>query len=167
MSQRARENQRLLRRIRHHHEENDGMNGSPRIWEALRYEGEYCGKNRGARLMRIAEIKGIPQRTRCRKKDSGVRPGDVINHLEGAFDAEEANAKWVTDITYVRTAESWLYLCAVVNLYSKDWEIKFRPIHPRSPNLKGKVEPSKRTDLEEFYSSVDLNDSELNDRLDE
>lgn len=119
----------MLRRIRSHYEESDGVKGSPRIWDALRYEGEYCGKNRVARLMRIAGIQGIPQRTRRRRKDSGARPGDVINHLERDFDAEEANAKWVTDITYVRTAEGWLYLCAVVDLYSKvviGWSMSHR-----------------------------------------
>lgn len=48
-----------------------------------------------------------------------------------------------------------------------DWGIKFRPIRPRSPHLNGKVERSQRTDLEEFYSSIDLKDPELNDRLGE
>lgn len=48
-----------------------------------------------------------------------------------------------------------------------DWGIKFRPIRLRSPHLNGKVERSQRTDLEEFYSSVDIKDPELNDRLEE
>jgi len=48
-----------------------------------------------------------------------------------------------------------------------DWGIKFRPIRPRSPHLNGKVERSQRTDLEEFYSSIDLKDPQLNDRLEE
>lgn len=48
-----------------------------------------------------------------------------------------------------------------------EWGIKFRPIKPRSPHLNGKVERSQRTDLDEFYSAVDLNDPSLEDRLSE
>ena len=46
-----------------------------------------------------------------------------------------------------------------------DYCIKFRPIKPRSPHLNGKVERSQQTDLQEFYSTVDLNDPNLSDRL--
>ena len=42
-----------------------------------------------------------------------------------------------------------------------EWGIKFRPIKPRSPHLNGKVERSQRTDLDEFYSSIDIKDPEL------
>ena len=48
-----------------------------------------------------------------------------------------------------------------------EWGIKFRPIKPRSPHLNGKVERSQRTDLDEFYSTVDLKDPDLKDRLSE
>lgn len=48
-----------------------------------------------------------------------------------------------------------------------DWGIKFRPIKPRSPHLNGKVERSQRTDLDEFYPTVDLKDPKLDDRLSE
>ena len=41
------------------------------------------------------------------------------NHLARDFTATQANAKWVTDITFVRTAEHWLYLCVVIDLYSR------------------------------------------------
>jgi putative transposase len=92
--------------------------GSPRIWDDLRYEGETCSENRVARLMRLHGIRGIPQRHRWRSKTSGHRPDDVRNHLARDFSAYEPNTKWVTDITYIRTAESWLYLCVVVDLYS-------------------------------------------------
>ena len=45
--------------------------------------------------------------------------------------------------------------------------IKFRPIKPGSPHLNGKVERSQKTDLEEFYSTVELKSSDLEDRLQE
>ena len=60
MSPRARENQRLLERIRVLHAESDGILGAGRIWEDLRDEGEQCSLNRVARLMREDEIQGIP-----------------------------------------------------------------------------------------------------------
>jgi putative transposase len=118
LSDRAKDNQRLLGRIQHLHAESDGVMGSPRIWETLRYAGERCSKNRVARLMRAHRLQGIPQRKRWHKKPSSQRPAGVRNHLERDFAAAEANTKWVTDITFVRTDEHWLYLCVVVDLYS-------------------------------------------------
>ena len=117
-SDRAVDNKRLLDRIEELHTESDGVKGSPRIWEDLRYEGEPCGQNRVARLMREADLQGIPQKRRWRRKPSGSRPAYIRNHLEREFQAEEPNTKWVTDITYIRTAENWLFLCVVIDLYS-------------------------------------------------
>ena len=118
LSRRAKENQRLLDRIEQIHRESDGVMGSPRIWQELRYQGEPCSVNRVARLMRVHRLRGIPQRKRWKNKRSGQRPSEIRNHLDRDFAASEANTKWVTDITYVRTGESWLYLCVVVDLYS-------------------------------------------------
>ncbi len=118
-SARAVDNERFLNRIDELHADSDGVKGSARIWEDLRYAGEACGQNRVARLMREAGLRGIPQKRRWRKKPSGVRPGDIRNHLARQFDADEPNTKWVTDITYIRTAEHWLYLCVVIDLYSR------------------------------------------------
>jgi putative transposase len=117
-SARAQENVRLLERIRELHIDHDGVLGSPRIWEDLRYEGERCGRHRVARLMRSAGLQGVPQRRQWRRKPSGQRPSDTRNHLERDFSAAEPNTKWVTDITYIRTAEHWLYLCVVLDLCS-------------------------------------------------
>ena len=88
------------------------------MWEELRYLGESCSRNRVARLMRDSGIRGIPQRRRWRTKPSGTRPDHVQNHLARDFTADQPNTKWVTDITYIRTAEGWLYLSVVVDLYS-------------------------------------------------
>jgi putative transposase len=117
-SRRQRANQRLLARIRQLHAESDGVFGSPRMWEELRYQGESCSRNRVARLMKHDGLQGVPQRRRWRKKASGTRPDHVRNHLARDFSADEPNTKWVTDITYIRTAEGWLYLSVVVDLYS-------------------------------------------------
>ena len=111
------DNARLLRKIRHVHTESDGMFGSPRVWEELRYDGESCSLNRVARLMQSNAIVGIPSRQQWRKRMPSERPDHVINHLERDFTATDSNTKWVTDITYVRTGEGWLYLAVVVDLY--------------------------------------------------
>lgn len=113
------ENDRLLGRIRALHEGSDGVLGQFRIHEELGYEGETASLNRVARLMRANQIYGLPQRKRWHYKRSGARPSAVKNHLERDFLADQPNTKWVTDITYIRTGEGWLYLCVVVDLYSK------------------------------------------------
>ncbi len=117
-SRRKQANRRLLVRIRNLHAESDGVFGSPRMWEELRYLGEPCSRNRVARLMRENGLRGIPQRRRWRTKPTGTRPDHVQNHLARDFTADQPNTKWVTDITYIRTAEGWLYLSVVVDLYS-------------------------------------------------
>ena len=119
MSPRARENQRLLDRIRVLHAESDGTFGAGRIWEDLYEEGEHCSLNRVARLMRLDGLQGIPCRKKLRSKPSGTRPADIENHLARDFKADKPNTRWVTDITSVRIAGGqWLYLCVVVDLYS-------------------------------------------------
>ncbi len=118
LSPRAKDSQRLAARIHALHAESDGVLGSPRIREDLRYEGERCSLNRVARLMRVSGIQGIPIKRRHRSKVSSSRPGDVQNHLGRDFAATEPNTKWVTDITYIRVTDTWLYLCVVVDLHS-------------------------------------------------
>ena len=117
-SARATENRRLLDRIRLHHTASDGVMGMPRMHEELMYEGETASPNRVARLMAKDGLYGIPQRRAWRAKRSGTRPAYVRNHLERDFSASEPNTKWVTDITYIRTGEGWLYLCTVLDLFS-------------------------------------------------
>ena len=118
LSPRAKDSQRLATRICALHEASGGVLGSPRIWEDLRYEGEFCSLNRVARLMRVNGIQGIPVKRRHRSKASEGRPQGVQNHLQRDFAAAEPNTKWVTDITYIRVTDTWLYLCVVVDLHS-------------------------------------------------
>lgn len=117
-SARAQDNARLLTKIRVHHAASDGVMGAPRMHETLGYEGETASLNRVARLMSADGLAGVPQRRRWRRKPSGIRPAGVRNHLARDFLALEPNTKWVVDITYIRTGEGWLYLCAVLDLYS-------------------------------------------------
>jgi putative transposase len=117
-SSRAQDNERLATRIRLLHQQSDGVLGSFRIWKDLRDAGETCSLNRVARLMRIHQLRGIPQKRRWRHKLSGNRPVGIGNMLERDFTAAAANTKWATDITYVDTAQGWFYLCVVLDLYS-------------------------------------------------
>lgn len=118
-SARAVANERLLARIRSLHAAGDGVLGRRRLCDDLIDEGERCTVNRVGRLMRGAGLSGIPQPKRWRKKSSGTRPGSVRNYLARDFAASVPNHKWATDITFVRTAEHWLYLCVVIDLYSR------------------------------------------------
>jgi putative transposase len=117
-SPRTLDNERLLGKIRIMHAESDGVLGAPRICDELRYTGESCGENRVARIMSLAGLKGIPQKSQWKSKRSGRRPDDVQNHLARDFKAVAPNTKWATDITFIRTAEGWLYLCIVLDLHS-------------------------------------------------
>lgn len=116
-SARTQANEVLLGLIREQHERSDGTLGAPRIRDELNYRGQSCGVNRVARLMRLEGLQGIPQKRRWRKKGSTERPAAITNELKRDFTAERPNQKWVTDITYIPTAEGWLYLCIVKDLY--------------------------------------------------
>lgn len=105
MSTRATDNQRLPIRIRKFHAGSDGVMGMPRMHEDLSYEGETASRNRLARLMARDGLFGVPQKHSWQRKRTGVRPDHVKNHLKRNFLALEPNTKWVTDITYIYTAE--------------------------------------------------------------
>lgn len=118
-SQRTQANTQLLKDIRAIHAASDGIYGSPKMWDELRGQGQRCGKHRVARLMKSEGLQGIPARNGRKSRKPGVRPQHVTNHLARDFGAETPNTKWVTDITYIRTGEGWLYLAVVLDLYSR------------------------------------------------
>jgi len=120
MSQRSRDNQRLLTRIRQIHEDSQGVIGVPRMHEDLGLEGETASRNRIARLMSAHGLYGWPRpKGRRWAGRSGQRPDHVVNHLQRDFSAQEPDSKWVTDITEIPTQEGKLFLCVVVDLFSK------------------------------------------------
>lgn len=126
MSDRAVEDQRLLELIRASNVASGGVYGSPRVFLDLREIGEGCGKNGVARLMKLAQIRAL----RGYKAPRPVkgRPSVVApNRLNRAFTVEKPNIAWVTDITYIRTWQGWLYLAVVVDLFSRKvigWSMK-------------------------------------------
>ncbi len=93
--------------------------GSPRIHRKLDKQGVHCGKKRVERLMKEAGIQGIQKRKFRVTTDSKHNLPVAENILNRNFDAGAPNMLWVTDITYVNTDEGWLYLAAVMDLYSR------------------------------------------------
>lgn len=118
-SRRSHENARLLARMREMHRESGGALGAPRMQEDLLAAGMRCGRHRVARLMRAAGMRGTPPARAWRGRPSGDRPIGIDNVLAREFSADAPNHKWVTDITYLRTLEGWVFLCVVLDLYSK------------------------------------------------
>ena len=118
-SRKATANEELAQAIRQIHMESGEVYGSPKIWQELQERGYACGQHRVARLMKQEKIQGIPSKKLWRSRKSGERPQAVTDHLARDFGAETPNAKWVTDITYIRTAEGWLYLAVVLDLFSR------------------------------------------------
>jgi putative transposase len=115
---RALEDQRLLKLILKSYNASNGVYGSPRIFLDLCDEGETCGLNRIARIMRANKIVALQPRKRPRYK-SGFPSNKVDNHLQREFAVESPDQVWVTDITYIRTWQGWLYLATIIDLYSR------------------------------------------------
>lgn len=93
--------------------------GSPRILEALRTEGWRVGKRRVERVMRDLGLQArAPKRFRRTTLRDQAHPV-ADNRLGRDFTANEPNKRWVTDITYIWTAEGWVYLAAIVDLFSR------------------------------------------------
>ena len=93
--------------------------GSPRMCKELRDRGLVCSENRVAKLMQQAGIVATPQRrfkcTTQSKHNLPIHP----NRLNQHFDVEAPNQVWVSDITYIKTDDGWLYLAAVEDLFSR------------------------------------------------
>ena len=119
-SRRVRREEELIRKIRKVHEESRGLYGYPRAHRALRVDGEVVSRNTVARLMRKAKIRArIRKKYSPRTTDSRHDKPVADNLLERDFTAAAPNRKWLADITYVPTGEGWLYLAAVLDVYSR------------------------------------------------
>ena len=116
----AQSNKALLALIKEEHEKSRETYGSPRLYVVLRRKGIMCGQKRVARLMRLngiaAKRKGSyhPVTT---QRQPGMVPAP--NHLNQDFFAPAPNQKWVSDFTYIKTGEGWLYLAVVMDLFSR------------------------------------------------
>lgn len=126
LSDRAIDNQRLLAQILASYQGSSGVYGAPRVFLDLREAGETCGKNRVARLMKEHKIKAL--RGYKAPRVIAGRPSILNpNKLQREFTVGCPDKAWVTDITYIRTWQGWLYLAVVVDLFSRrvvGWSMK-------------------------------------------
>lgn len=129
-SKRAIEDKRLLGQIKQFWIESGFAYGYRNITKDMKDTGETCGHNRVHRIMKAAGIRS----QRGYKRHPGFKGGKTShvapNILERQFEVDEPNKVWVTDFTYVRTHEGWLYLTIVLDLFSRQiigWSMKNNP----------------------------------------
>lgn len=117
---RAKEDQALAREIKTIHAQSRKTYGSPRITHQLRKNGFKHGRNRIARLMKEQQLCGRQKRRyRLCTTDSHHDRPIAPNLLAQAPQASKVNQIWVADITYIKTGEGWLFLAAILDLYSR------------------------------------------------
>jgi putative transposase len=118
-SERARGAEQLVKRIEGIQGEVKYRYGSPRMTRELQRRGIRVGHNRVARLMRQEGL-GARRRRRFRSTTDSKHALPVAeNLLNRGFEVAAANRVWVSDITYIPTAEGWLYLCSILDLHSR------------------------------------------------
>ncbi len=118
-SARARSDGELLARIREAHARSRRTYGSPRVHAELRAHGTRCSRKRVARLMRAAGLSARGPRRAVRTTDSRHALPVAANLLGRDFTAPAPDRRWAADITYVPTAEGWLYLAVILDLFSR------------------------------------------------
>lgn len=108
----------LTARIKSIHTASRDTYGAPRIHAELTAQGVACCRNTVAKLMRRAKI--IPRAVRRFRVTTDSRNTKASpNLLQRIFQAKRPNACWLSDITYIPTREGWLYLAAILDLYSR------------------------------------------------
>jgi putative transposase len=109
----------LLAAIEEVHAEVKGRYGSPRMAAELNARGHDCAENTVAKLMRENDIRAKAVRRFVRTTDSRHGLPVADNLLGRQFDPEGPNEAWSADITYILTADGWLYLAVVEDLFSR------------------------------------------------
>jgi putative transposase len=118
-STRKLEDERLRPKVVEAFEIGRGTYGSPRVREELVDQGFEIGRKRVARLMREMGLQGVTPRKFRVTTDSDHGHPIAKNLIDRNFVASRPNEKWATDITYIWTAEGWLYLAIVMDLFSR------------------------------------------------
>jgi putative transposase len=119
VSQHCREDARLAAEIQQIFLDHRQVYGSPRIHAVLKARGMPCSRKRVVRLMQQLGISAQVKRSRKPTTKSDLRARFAPNHLNREFTAAEPNTKWVTDTKAVETAEGWLYLAVILDLFSR------------------------------------------------
>ena len=124
----ARKRQQLSGLIKRFWLESGGVYGYRKIHCDLKDVGESCGINRVHRLMKADGLKS-QRGYRKPRAHAGIPAVVAANTLDRQFNPTHPNQLWVTDITYIRTHEGWLYLAVVIDLFSRlvvGWSMKSR-----------------------------------------
>jgi putative transposase len=119
LSLRAQQDAALKVEIRAAHAASGKRYGSPRIHADLKAESQHVGRKRVARLMREEGLEGQRKRRFRVTTDSRHSLPIAANRLNRDFSVSAPNKVWVTDITYIWTREGWLYLAAILDLFSR------------------------------------------------
>jgi len=101
------------------HSSSRGTYGSPRIHQDLKEQGRQVSRKRVAALMKVEGLEGRHKRRFRTTTDSNHRSPIAPNLLMRTFDVPAMNVAWATDLTYLRTLEGWLYLAAILDLFSR------------------------------------------------
>lgn len=117
--QRDIENDTLLKRIIRVYESSKRTYGSPRVTMALLEEGFHVSRQRVARLMKKQNLQSIIRKKWIVTTDSRHNYPVVENKLNRDFNATRKGQGWVSDITYIKTAQGWLYLTVIIDLYDR------------------------------------------------
>ncbi len=125
---RSREDEAIMPAVRASFVASARTYGARRVWRDVLEAGFSCGLHKIERLMRAQALRARPRR-RALPKDDGERSASAIapNVLDRQFTAYQPNRKWIADFTYVWTAEGWLYVAAVIDLFSRrvvGWSMK-------------------------------------------
>lgn len=118
-SKRAIENEIILGKIIYFHKESCETYGSPRIHQDLKDAGIVCSISKVERLMQINGIRAKSIKKFKATTNSSHSYPVSDNIVDRNFNVENKNKVWVSDITYIETAEGWLYLCIVMDLFSR------------------------------------------------
>ena len=118
-SSRSKRQRYLTTKIRQIHIENRQIYGSPRIHGELVDQGEKVGKNTVAHLMRKHNIQSKVHKRFVATTDSRNTKKPAENILKQRFTAQQPNQKWVSDVTFIPTRKGWLYMAAIMDLYSR------------------------------------------------
>jgi len=118
-SKRKQSNSKLREKIRTIHRDSGEAYGSPRVYQALKEQGETCSENRVARLMREDGLRAKTKRRFKATTNSEHNLPVAPNLLDRNFSPEAPNQVYAGDITYIWTAEGWLYLAVVIDLFSR------------------------------------------------
>lgn len=116
-SARQRGSAELVQQIRQIHTQSRSLYGSPRITAELKEQGQRCGKNRVARLMKSHSIRAAVKRKRFRRTTDSRHSYPLAANL--LIKRKQTEGVWASDMTFIPTSEGWLYVAAVMNVQSR------------------------------------------------